>query len=293
MGSPLNSERGEIFCLAGESGCGKTTTGRALVRLVRPTVGTIEYDGVNLASLSNREMKEYRRRLQIIFQDPYSSLNPRQTVRQIVAEPVNVHRLAQSAGDLRDRVNRALTDAGLAPPGEFLDRYPHELSGGQQQRVAIAGALVLEPDFIVADEPVSMLDVSVRSEILRLMLELRERTHLTYLFVTHDLSLAWLIADRIGIMYLGRIVELGRADELINRPLHPYTKALVSVIPVPNPNTRERERTILEGDPPNPALIPSGCRFHPRCPVSQDRCKGEEPELRELTYGHYAACHYA
>jgi peptide/nickel transport system ATP-binding protein len=292
-GVSFQLQRGEIFCLAGESGCGKTTTGKALLRLVEPTAGSIEYEGVDILSLSNQEMKEYRRKLQIIFQDPYGSLNPRQTVREIVAEPLKVHNLAQKTDDLRDYVNLALTNAGLTPPEEFWNRYPHELSGGQQQRVVIASVLVLEPDFIVADEPVSMLDVSIRSEILRLMLELRDTANLTYLFITHDLSLAWTIADRIGIMYLGRLVEVGNADRVIHHSLHPYTKALISVIPSPDPKARERDRTILEGDPPSPIQIPSGCRFHPRCPISKDGCKLEEPQLRELDDGHYVACHYA
>lgn len=291
-GISFELRRGEIFSLAGESGCGKTTTGRALLRLVEPTAGHVEYEGVDLLSLSKREMKTYRTKLQMIFQDPYGSLNPRQTVRQIVSEPLKVHRIANDKEVLEERVNRALVEAGLSPPSKFLDRYPHELSGGQQQRVVIAGVLVLQPDFIVADEPVSMLDVSIRAEILRLMLELRDREDLTYLFITHDLSLAWTISDRIGVMYLGLLVELGSADDVTHRPLHPYTKALISVVPSPDPAASERQRTILQGDPPNPLRIPSGCRFHPRCPIAEERCRVEVPELRELRPGHFAACHY-
>jgi oligopeptide/dipeptide ABC transporter ATP-binding protein len=292
-GVSFELQRGEIFGLAGESGCGKTTTGKALLRLVRPSAGSIQYAGTNILSLPNSALKAYRRRLQMIFQDPYGSLNPRQTVREIVGEPLKVHGLARDRDELRERVSGALADAGLTPVDRFLNRYPHELSGGQQQRVAIAAVLVLEPDFIVADEPVSMLDVSVRSEILRLMLNLRDTAHLTYLFITHDLSLAWTISDRIGIMYLGRLVEIGPADDVVHRPLHPYTEALISVVPSPDPAARDRQRTILEGDPPNPVEIPSGCRFHPRCPIAESRCRVEVPAFREIRPGHYAACHFA
>lgn len=292
-GVSFEVQRGEIFSLAGESGCGKTTTGKALLRLVQPTAGSVKYAGADILSLPDKALKAYRRKLQMIFQDPYGSLNPRQTVKEIVSEPLKVHGLAHNREELGERVNQALVDAGLTPVDRFLNRYPHELSGGQQQRVAIAGALVLEPDFIVADEPVSMLDVSIRSEILRLMIRLRDTAYLTYLFITHDLSLAWTISDRIGIMYLGRLVEIGAADDVVHRPLHPYTRALISVVPSPEPKARSRERTILRGDPPNPVEIPSGCRFHPRCPIAESRCKVEVPELREIRSGHYAACHFA
>lgn len=292
-GVSFELQRGEIFSLAGESGCGKTTTGKALLRLVPPTAGSIQYAGKNILSLPRSALKAYRRKLQMIFQDPYGSLNPRQTVKEIVGEPLKIHGLARDRDELRERVSGALADAGLTPVDRFIDRYPHELSGGQQQRVAIAGVLVLEPDFIVADEPVSMLDVSVRSEILRLMLNLRDAADLTYLFITHDLSLAWTISDRIGIMYLGLLVEVGSADDVVHRPLHPYTQALISVVPSPDPAARRRERTILEGDPPNPVEIPSGCRFHPRCPLAESRCKVEVPLFREIRPGHYAACHFA
>jgi peptide/nickel transport system ATP-binding protein len=288
---------GEVLALVGESGSGKTTMGKALVGLLTPTSGSIAYRGRDLKSLRGAEMRALRRRLQLIYQDPYESLDSRQSVFQIVAEPLLVHHMAKSEREMRDRVFAALEAAGLYPPDEVSQRYPHHLSGGERQRVVIAAAMVCEPDLVVADEPVSMLDVSVRAEILRLMLDLRKSRELTYVFITHDLSLAWVIADRIAVMYLGRIVEVGPTEEVIRRPKHPYTKSLVTVVPTPVAGTHAR-KLILAGETPSPANIPPGCRFHTRCWLWQrlqrpELCRTDDPSLRALTVDHSAACHYA
>jgi peptide/nickel transport system ATP-binding protein len=287
-GVDLRVGRGEIVALVGESGCGKTTTGRALVRLAPITGGTVLLDDRDVTRIQGPALHAYRRRVQIIFQDPYESLNPKQTIRQIVREPLDV----QGVGAGRDRdglVSRALEDAGLRPAAAYMERYPHELSGGQRQRVAIAAAMVLDPEVVVADEPVSMLDVSIRAGILRVMLDLRESRGVGYLFITHDLSLAWLIADRIAVMYLGRIVEEGPADRVVRDPSHPYTRALLSVMPSPDPS-RRRPRTILAGEAPDASRVPPGCRFHPRCPVAMDRCRTDEPPVVRLGDGRRVAC---
>jgi len=283
--------KGEILCLAGESGSGKTTTGKAVLRLIEPTGGKIWFKGEDLLSLTRQKLRLFRQDAQIIFQDPYESLNPRQTVFATVAEPLEVNRICNSNAEKEERVIEALCDAGLNNPRELFLRYPHELSGGQRQRLAIAGALVLKPDFIMADEPVSMLDLSIRAGILKLMVDLRDLKGISYLFITHDLSLAWLVSDRIAVMYLGKIVELGSADAVIRQPLHPYTRALVSVIPVPKSISR-RDKKLLKGETPDPVNIPVGCRFHPRCPQVKPRCREEEPCFREILPGHFGACHY-
>jgi oligopeptide/dipeptide ABC transporter ATP-binding protein len=291
-GIDLTIRRGEILGLVGESGSGKTTTGRVIAKLTPQTAGRVAYDGRDVSTISGRDLKAYRTKVGVIFQDPYETLNPKRTIFDFVAEPLAVHGIARSSAEREERVHAALEAAGLRPASSFAQRYPHELSGGQRQRVVIAGALVLDPALVIADEPVSMLDVSIRTELLRLMLDLRTARNLTYLFITHDLSLAWVIADRVAVMYLGKIVEIGPAERVISTPRHPYTAALVSVAPSPEPPARgERtKRTILVGETPDAAAIPSGCRFRTRCPLAFDRCAQEEPPLIDVGGGQSAAC---
>ncbi|HET7181503.1 MAG TPA: ABC transporter ATP-binding protein [Candidatus Limnocylindrales bacterium] len=292
-GIDIAINRGEVLALVGESGSGKTTTGRVIVKLTRQTAGTMTFDGQDVSALwGTRALREYRRRVQLIFQDPYETLDPKQTIHDFVMEPLEVNHVGTSAAEREAMVAASLEAAGLRPASSYAFRYPHELSGGQRQRVVIAGALAVGPELVVADEPVSMLDVSIRTELLRLMLDLRAARNLTYLFVTHDLSLAWVIADRIAVMYLGRIVEIGPAADVIGRPRHPYTAALVSVSPSPEPpEPGERaKRTILVGETPDASNIPHGCRFNTRCPLVFDRCRVEEPPLIEVGGGQSAAC---
>ena len=284
--------KGEVLVLAGESGCGKTTTGRCILHLEIPTDGDVIYAGQNLSTLDRNEIKELRKRMQITFQDPYESLNPKQSIFSIVEEPILVHKIPLSPSQRRQRVLEALESVAMTPAEDFIDRYPHELSGGQRQRISVARALILHPEFMVADEPVSMLDVSIRAEILNLLLNLREELGLTYLFITHDLAVATYIADRIGIMYLGRIMELGPTSDVAFNPLHPYTRALISAVPSGDPTVKRRVES-LKGEPPSPINVPSGCRFHPRCPYAQEICVREVPEDRDMGEGHLVACHFA
>ncbi len=282
--------RGEILALVGESGSGKTTTGLCTLGLTKPTEGQILLQGEDVLDLAQgRRRQELRRKAQLIFQDPYESLNPRQTVLRAVAEPLQVHRLASGKADKAAKVTAALEDAGLKPASTFLHRYPQQLSGGQRQRVVIASALVMNPLYLVADEPVSMLDVSIRAEILNLLLRLRDEHDITMLYITHDLASAAYVADRVAVMYLGVIVEIGPTSAVLSDPRHPYTQSLMSVIPVPNPR-RRRKRMVLQGETPDPIDLPPGCRFHPRCPVAHPLCSESEPDLKDLGEDHYAAC---
>jgi len=289
-GISFTLKRGEILALVGESGSGKTTVGLCTLGLVEPTEGHILLQGEDVVELvHSRRRQELRRQAQLIFQDPYESLNPRQTVLRAVAEPLQVHHLAAGKADRVEKVTVALEDAGLKPASTFLHRYPQQLSGGQRQRVVIASALVMNPLYLVADEPVSMLDVSIRAEILNLLLSLRDEHNITMLYITHDLASAAYLADRVAVMYLGVIVEIGPADVVLNDPRHPYTQALMSVIPVPNPRRRHK-RMVLQGETPDPIDLPSGCRFHPRCPEANHICSEVEPRLEDLGEDHQAAC---
>jgi oligopeptide transport system ATP-binding protein len=281
--------RGETLGLVGESGCGKTTTGRCILRLERPTAGEIRYKGVDIAGLNRKALLALRRRIQVIFQDPYSSLNPRMKVGWIIAEPMKVHGVVPDPSKRAERVRELLSVCGLDP--RFADRYPHEMSGGQRQRVGIARALALEPEFIVCDEAVSALDVSIQAQIVNLLEDLRDRFQLTYLFIAHDLSVVRHLCQRVAVMYLGRIVELAECDELFGNPLHPYTQALLSAVPVPDPQAEAgRAFRPVQGEVPSPINPPPGCVFHPRCPLAVERCRHERPELRELRPGHWVAC---
>jgi oligopeptide transport system ATP-binding protein len=279
---------GETLGLVGESGCGKSTTGRLILRLIEPTKGEVTFDKVPIFTADKAEMRRLRQRMQIIFQDPYSSLNPRMTVEQIVGEGIVIHKLCKTKAERRERVADLLQKVGLSP--EQMNRYPHEFSGGQRQRVGIARALAVSPKLIIADEPISALDVSIQAQVINLMEDLQEQFDLTYLFIAHDLRVVEHISDRVAVMYLGQIVELADGEELYAKPLHPYTVALLSAIPIPDPTTK-RQRILLEGDPPSTIHPPSGCRFHTRCNKRFDRCDKEEPVFREVAPRHWAACH--
>ncbi|WCR24744.1 ABC transporter ATP-binding protein [Paenibacillus thiaminolyticus] len=280
--------RGETFGLVGESGCGKSTTGRSIVRLYDVTAGEIRFDGTDLAHLSERELKPFRKRMQTIFQDPYSSLNPGMNVTQLISEPMEIHGFGTKA-ERRETVLELLNKVGLKP--EHAERYPHEFSGGQRQRISIARALSVKPEFILCDEPISALDVSVQAQVVNMLEDLQAEFGLTYLFIAHDLSMVRHISDRIGVMYLGKLVELAPSDELYNHPAHPYTQALLAAIPVPDPNAASGAAAMLEGDLASPLAGAAGCRFASRCPFATERCRQQEPEWKEISPGHFAACH--
>lgn len=278
--------KGKTLSLVGESGCGKTTVGRCVLRLIEPTAGLVQFDGIDVTALKGNALRALRRRMQPVFQDPFGSLNPRMTVYSVLSEILAVHRLAPRERR-RDRVYELLETVGLS--SDSADRYPHEFSGGQRQRIGIARALAVEPDLIIADEPISALDVSIQAQILNLLMDLQHRLRLTYLFISHDLSVVRHISDHVAVMYLGRIVETGSVDDIFDRPIHPYTKALLAAAPTPDPE-RKRMRIILAGDVPSPIHPPSGCHFHPRCPDAVDACRGTEQRLVEVARGHFAAC---
>jgi len=288
-GLDFTINRGETLGLVGESGCGKSTTGRTILQLYRPTAGQVFFKGQDLVKMKGEELRKMRRNMQMIFQDPYASLNPRMTVGDIIGEPLEVHNIAKGK-EKKDRVQDLLQVVGLNP--YFVNRYPHEFSGGQRQRIGIARSLAVQPDFIVCDEPISALDVSIQAQIINLLEELQSKFNLTYLFIAHDLSVVRHISDRVAVMYLGKIVELTDRDSLYKNPLHPYTKALLSAVPIPDPLVEEkRERFILVGDVPSPVNPPSGCRFHTRCPVAIEICKTVDPEWRDVGGTHFVACH--
>ncbi len=290
-GVSFDVKRGETLGLVGESGCGKSTTGRTILQLYKPTAGEVEFDGVNLVTLKGEQMRQMRRKIQMIFQDPYASLNPRMTVGQLVGEPLIVHNVA-TGSEINQRVEHLLELVGLNPA--FASRYPHEFSGGQRQRIGVARALALQPSFIICDEPISALDVSIQAQVVNLLEDLQQQFNLTYLFIAHDLSMVKHISDRVAVMYLGVFVELASRDDLHATPLHPYTRALLSAVPIPDPIAdARRERVILKGDVPSPANPPSGCRFRTRCPIAEGLCAESRPDFREIKPGHFVACFFA
>lgn len=287
-GVSFDIDRGEILSLVGESGSGKTTTGKAILQLAPVTEGSIIFDGEEI--VGKKDLSEFRRNAQMIYQDPYQSLNPRQYISDIVGEPLDVNGLVTTQEERENRIKEALEGAGLSPAEDYMYRRPFELSGGQRQRAAIAGSLIMKPEFVVADEPVSMLDASIRTGIVKLMLKERDEKGVAYLFITHDLSLAWLISDKIAIMYLGKIMEIGTADEIVNNPKHPYSKALLAIMPVPGKILTEK-RNILEGETPNAGVEIKGCKFCGRCPEAMEKCHTTEPENVEVSPGHFVMCH--
>lgn len=290
-GVSFDIQAGETLGMVGESGCGKSTTGRAVLQLHKPTSGKVFFEGRDLNTVQSEELRLLRTKFQMVFQDPYASLNPRHSVSNIIAEPLVIHGLMRG-NELRDRVVELLELVGLNPA--YMKRFPHEFSGGQRQRIMIARALSVKPDFIVCDEPISALDVSIQAQVVNLLQSLQEQLGVTYLFIAHDLSMVKHISHRVAVMYLGKIVELAGRSDLFNNPIHPYTQSLTSAVPIPNPKLeRGRQRIILKGEPPSPANPPSGCVFHPRCPIAKDVCKVESPQFTEIQPGHFTACHLA
>jgi peptide/nickel transport system ATP-binding protein len=291
-GVSFTIRRGEVFGLAGESGSGKSTIGRLVLRLYEPTSGKVIFDGIDLQSLSDEEMRHIRSRMQMIFQDPLAALNPRMSLGQAIDNPAQIHMADLSSNERRSRVLEIFHAVGMNPPEAFYDLFPHQISGGQRQRVVLARALITHPELIVADEPIAMADVSVRSILLDLMMKMKKEFDLTYLFITHDLATAKYVCNRIGILYLGKMCEMGDINEIYTHPLHPYTQALLAAVPVPDP-TKRRTHKMPEGEIPNPINPPSGCHFHPRCPLAKEICSQQEPPMRELRPGHTVACHFA
>ncbi|KFC64987.1 Oligopeptide transport protein (ABC superfamily, ATP-binding protein) [Bosea sp. LC85] len=289
-GVSFSINRGETVAVVGESGCGKSTMGRLLLRLIDATEGSVFFEGTDINTLSRSEMRQMRRKAQMVFQDPYGSLSPRRSIADIVAEPLEAFGLVRNRREKRERVAELLNQVGLSP--SFMDRNPRQFSGGQRQRIGIARAISVDPSFLVADEPVSALDVSVQAQIVNLLQDLQEQKRFTYLFIAHDLAVVRHIADRVMVMYLGRIVEIGNKEQIYSAPQHPYTQALLSAAPEPDPDVKAK-RIILEGDVPSPTRVPPGCSFHTRCPLAQDICRAERPALREVTPGQSAACHFA
>jgi oligopeptide transport system ATP-binding protein len=288
-GISFDLRRSETFGLVGESGCGKSTAGRTILQLYRPTSGSVYFEDKDLSKIKGEDLRQMRRRMQMIFQDPYASLNPRMTVHEILSEPMKVHGIGKGQ-EINERVEELLNIVRLSPTLE--NRYPHEFSGGQRQRIGVARALALQPDFIVCDEPISALDVSIQAQVINLLEELQEQFHMAYLFIAHDLSVVRHISDRVAVMYLGKLMELADRDELYKHPLHPYTQALLSAVPIPDPVLEEkRQRIILEGDVPSPVNPPSGCRFRTRCPLAEKICAEQVPEWREVAPDHWVACH--
>jgi peptide/nickel transport system ATP-binding protein len=291
-GISFDIRKKEIFGLAGESGSGKTTVGKLVLKIIDPTSGKIIFKGQNITTFTRKDMKPLRQKMQTVFQDPYESLNPRKTVRDIIVEGLHIQKLVNSEKETEERVEKILEDVKLVPPSEFLTRYPHQLSGGQRQRVAVARTFILNPEFVVADEPISMLDVSIRAEILNLFLNLVDEFDVSIMYITHDLATARHMCHRIAVMYLGKVVEMGTAEDIVYEPLHPYTKALILAVPVPDPTSR-RMKLAIQGEIPSPINPPSGCRFHTRCPIADEICRKEEPEFISKGKEHFVACHKA